>query len=66
MLDPMTPRVLPIIENLASKNMASDPPILLVALLAKVTITSHQIIEVRDLEGGVMKFGRDAWHRCEI
>lgn len=57
MLDLVSEGVLPVIEDLAAKNVSPDPPRRPVPPRLKVAATKHQVIEVGDLEGRVKQAG---------
>jgi len=55
MLQRVSPRVTPIVEDLAPKQMAADAPLVTASLLFKPVMTAHQIVEIRYLKSGVIE-----------
>src|SRR5271165_5889096 len=51
----MTPRIFPIIKNLAAQNMPPDAPGCFSTVALEVLMTAHQIIHMRDLKCGVVE-----------
>ncbi len=57
MLQRMTPRITPIVENLTAQHVASDAPFVMPALFSEPIVAAHQIVEIRDLVSRMIKAG---------
>ena len=65
-LNPVTPGIAPVIEHLTAEDMPSDAPLMLVAFCRKMGPARHQVIEVGNFEGDMMKLWRHARNRGEV
>ena len=57
MLQRMTPRIPPVVENLAAQQVASNAPFVMPASFFQPIVASHQIVEIRDLVSSVIETG---------
>jgi hypothetical protein len=55
MLKNVTPRISPIVKHLIAKNVASDAPVSGVPRILQMIMACHQIVEIGDLECGVIE-----------
>jgi hypothetical protein len=58
MLDRVAERVLPIVEDLAADDVPADAPEIAPALRVQPFVAEHLVVEIMDLERGVMEMRR--------
>ena len=57
MLQRVSPRVTPVVEDLAPKQMAPDAPFVTATFLFEPIMTAHQVVEIRYFKGGMIESG---------
>ena len=57
MLQRVSPRVTPIVEDLAPKQMASDAPFMSASFLFQPIMSAHQVVEIRYFKGRMVESG---------
>ena len=55
MLQRVSPRITPIVEDLAPKHMAPDAPFVTVSLPFEPVMTAHEIVEIRYFKSGMIE-----------
>src|SRR6185437_1115973 len=56
-LDRMTPRIGPVVENLAAEIVAADAPFMLARFRGEIFLAAHQIVEIDHFERGMTETG---------
>src|SRR5579862_4127152 len=54
-LQRVAPRIAPVVEHLAAEEVAADAPFGVATGVGQALVTAHQVVEVRDLVGGVVE-----------
>lgn len=66
MLHAVAKRILPVVKDLATEDVASNSPIVLIIAACKKLIANDEVVKVGDFERSVMKFRRHPGNRGKI